>query len=550
MSMITRDIRTKPHVIVNEERCVGCQECIVRCPTEALSLDTVRWLAAADDDKCIGCRQCVRTCPFCAVTVEGPVVVVGRTRWNVTAKPVEPGDVSEVRPGLTSTEAEAEAKRCLDCPDPTCVYGCPAHNDIPGFIGAVREGDLERAESIIARTSCLPDICSRVCDWSRQCEGGCTWALAGEAPVAIGRLERYVTDNSRVPGVAPASERGKGLSIGIIGTGPGSLAAAWELVSAGASVTLYDKDDRPGGVMRWGIPSYVLPDAVVQRPVDALQAAGVEFHMNTEIGPGKIDELLGTHDGVIAAYGAALPLLPDLPGSDLDGVIDALHFLTEAKRALAENRTLGKFQNARLLVLGGSNTAIDAARTALRLGAAVTVVHRREEEFSRARTDEIAEAKREGVVFLFGMNIARLEGLDGKLKRAVLVSTRTNKLGEANENLGGTERSVEADAVVLATGFGLDPSFSPVFGSLPLRQPRAVALYPDRQWDGSGLMSATGSVGELAWAREYGLRTSWTPRRERVWLIGDALTGPATVVGAMAQGRLAGRSILAKHTKK
>ena len=191
MSMITRDIRTKPHVIVNEERCVGCQECIVRCPTEALSLDTVRWLAAADDDKCIGCRQCVRTCPFCAVTVEGPVVVVGRTRWNVTAKPVEPGDVSEVRPGLTSTEAEAEAKRCLDCPDPTCVYGCPAHNDIPGFIGAVREGDLERAESIIARTSCLPDICSRVCDWSRQCEGGCTWALAGEAPVAIGRLERF-----------------------------------------------------------------------------------------------------------------------------------------------------------------------------------------------------------------------------------------------------------------------------------------------------------------------------------------------------------------------
>ena len=543
---------TRSHVDVNTERCVGCQECIIRCPTEALSLDKTRWLAQADDNKCVGCRQCVRTCPFSAIVVEGPETVAGRVHWKVSASPVDPGDISEVRPGLTRAEAEAEAQRCLNCPDPTCVRGCPAHNDIPGFIEAIRQGDLDGAETIIGRTSCLPDICSRVCDWNKQCEGACSWALAGGEPVAIGRLERYVTDNSRVPGVKNASTRGEGLSVGIIGSGPGSLAAAWELVSNGASVTLYEKDNEPGGVMRWGIPSYVLPDDIARRPVDALRTAGVRVQTGAPVGPEKVSELLGAHDAVVAAYGAALPQRPNLQGSDLGGVIDALQFLGEAKAALAEKRQLEGYAGANLLVLGGSNTAIDAARTAVRLGAKVLVVHRREEPFSRARADEIAEDKREGVVFLFGTNITRLEGQGGKVQRAVLVSTRSNAAGEANENVSGSERPVEADVVVLATGFGLDRSFSSLFGSLPLRQPAAVGAYADRRWEGSGVLSrdAAGGVGRLAWAREYSLRKSWAPRRERIWLIGDALTGPATVVGAMAQGRLAALAILDRHPGK
>jgi NADPH-dependent glutamate synthase beta subunit-like oxidoreductase len=302
--------------------------------------------------------------------------------------------------------------------------------------------------------------------------------------------------------------------------------------------------------MQWGIPSYVLPDQVAERPIKMLLDAGVKMRTKTRITPEEIGHLLETHDAVIAAYGAPLPESPRIPGVELHGVIDATTLLTRAKRALADGQPLSEIKCARVLVLGGSNTAIDAARSVLRLGGKAIVVHRREERFSRARPDEIAEAKSEGVEFRFATTIARIEGEDGKVERAVLVSTRQQKAGSAPVVVKGSEQVIEANVVVLATGYCLDPKFSSLFGDLPLRQPSSDSLLPDRKWQGSGVLTKYNVIGKLSWEREYGLRTSGFPRRDRVWLIGDALMGPATVVGAMAQGRLAARSILERRPRR
>src|ERR1035437_5396496 len=217
--LLTQVAPSEPHVRVLTDRCAGCQECVIRCPSAALSMDTQRWVAVAEDHLCVGCRQCERTCPFSAIVVEGPMLVQPR----VEPEPVHPvrllGDISEIRSGFAGwTEVIAEAERCLQCPDPTCVRGCPAHNDIPNFIAALRDQDLESAHAVLRRTSILPDICSRVCNQAAQCEGACSWSLAGGTPVAIGRLERFVADTLPVPSptVVPVADP---LSVGIVGSG-------------------------------------------------------------------------------------------------------------------------------------------------------------------------------------------------------------------------------------------------------------------------------------------------------------------------------------------
>jgi glutamate synthase (NADPH) small chain len=170
----------QPHVTILTDRCAGCQECVIRCPSGALTLDAGRWVAVADDALCVGCRQCERTCPFSAITVTGPLAVASRTEPVPRHPERLCGDTGEVRKGFGSwDEALAEASRCLNCPDPTCVRGCPAHNDIPSFISAIRDQDLGMAHDVLRRTSVLPDVCSRVCDQAAQCEGACTWSLAG-----------------------------------------------------------------------------------------------------------------------------------------------------------------------------------------------------------------------------------------------------------------------------------------------------------------------------------------------------------------------------------
>ncbi|MST35322.1 NAD(P)-binding protein, partial [Acidimicrobiaceae bacterium USS-CC1] len=245
------------------------------------------------------------------------------------------GVLAETRRGLASeADALAEASRCLQCPDPTCVRGCPAHNDIPAFIAALREHDLRRAQRVIRQTSFLPDVCSRVCDQAVQCEGACTWSLAGGTPVAIGALERYVSEAAAMLPLEAEDDLGAGTTVAVVGSGPAGIGAAFELVRAGASVTVLEARDRPGGLLDWGIPGFTLPADVARRPWDDLLLAGVDLRCGVEVTPADLEDLLATFDAVILAHGAGVPLRLPVAGADLDGVCDATEFLLDAQGAL------------------------------------------------------------------------------------------------------------------------------------------------------------------------------------------------------------------------
>ena len=547
------------HVTILTDRCAGCQECIVRCPTEALRLDPQRWVVVADDAACAGCRQCVRTCPFSAVLVEGPVLAGPRATLGVTHPSALEGDTAEIRRGFASlAEAQAEASRCLSCPDPTCLRGCPAHNDIPGFIAAVAAGDLGQAHEVLRRTTVMPDICARVCDQAVQCEGACTWSLAGGTAVAIGALERFVADHAPVPPPRLVSDEAEGLSVAIVGSGPAGIGAAFELVSRGASVTVYEADDAPGGLLRWGIPAFTLPLEVSGRPWRQLQEAGVELRCRSKVTPTDLDDLLDRHDALVLAHGAGLPLRLPVPGADLPGVEDATSFLGRAKAALAEDRPLPDFTELSgrpgagppvVLVLGAGNTAMDVARSARRLGAKAVCVDWMDRRFAPVRPDELEEAEAEGVEVRFATTLRALEEVDGRVGRAVLSRTVQRRAGERPEVLkdGGEVQAV--DVVVAAMGYRTDPEFAASLPGTPVR--REANGIPDRRWQASGILANSAPafarrrpVGRLALGREAALVAAALPFRQRTWVAGDALVGPSTVVEAMAQGRQAARAIV------
>ncbi|MFI5035638.1 MAG: FAD-dependent oxidoreductase, partial [Acidimicrobiales bacterium] len=550
----------RPSVRILSDRCAGCQECVVRCPTGALSMDVGRWVAVGDSDLCVGCRQCERTCPFSAVVITGPLLVEPR----VEPEPVHPvrllGDTTEIRSGFaTWPEALAEAERCLQCPDPTCVRGCPAHNDIPGFIAALRGRDLQGAHDVLRRTSVLPDICSRVCNQAAQCEGACSWSLAGGAPVAIGQLERFVTDNLVVPPPTVPARR-EDLSVGIIGSGPAGAGAAWDLIEAGASVTVYERDATPGGLPVWGIPEFTLSDEIARRAWRQLGDAGLDLRCGTEIRPEDLDGLLERHDALIVAHGAGSPIRPPVPGADLDGVVDATTFLQGAKRALEPGGDPRGFRSAlglepsvkvcpgHVLVLGAGNTAMDVARSARRLGMTVTSIDWLDERWALARPEELAEARHEGVEVQFLRTLVALHG-DGRVELAELARTSQDRADRRPRALPGPPVDLAVDLVVMAMGYRNDSSFSSSLPGVPIR--KDSLRVPDRRWRGSGILANRASafanhnpVGPLALGREVALWSSALPVRERTWVVGDALTGPATVVEAMAQGRRAAAAVL------
>ncbi len=542
------------HVEVNEERCAGCQECVIRCPTGALSLYSGDWVAQANDELCVGCRQCERVCPYSAIKVSGPVVVAAPHRPALHHPAVLDLDTTEIRQGFSSWEqAVREATRCLNCPDPTCLKGCPAHNDIPAFIAAIRDHDLDRAHSVLSQTSVLPDICSRVCDQAAQCEGACSWTLAGERPVSIGLLERFITDQQPTPAPSVAADKGHDLSVAVVGSGPAGLAAAWELVSNGAQVTVYERDQEPLGVLAWGIPSFSLPDQVARRPIDALRQAGVSVRLGVTIGKDvMIDELLGMHDAVIMAHGASVPMRMAVPGLDLAGVEDATHFLKRAKFALKQGNRLADIQpTTRVLVVGAGNTAMDVARSVRRLGGQATAVDWMDERFARVRRDELAEARAEGVVIRFSTSVERLEGKSGQVRSALLRHTRQRRASELPKVTDETTEAMECDLVVMAMGYRVDSGLSlPYTSRLPLPRPNLTQAIPDRHWLASGILSQGGSVGQVAYEREQGLVQAKRPQGDRIWVAGDALVGPSTVVGSMAQGKAAAQSVLAIHPQR
>lgn len=565
MSEGTRSALTEVacHVRVLTDRCAGCQECIIRCPTGALGLDPARWVAEAHDEMCVGCRQCVRTCPFSAIEVEGPALVSPRVGGHETHQFLM-GDTTETHAGFTSwSEALTEADRCLLCPDPTCVRGCPAHNDIPGFISKLREGDLAGAHRVLRRTTVLADVCSRVCNQSAQCEGACSWSLAGDTPVAIGRLERFVADNAPYPAPLQGGTRGRGLKVAVVGSGPAGIGAAWRLIEEGAEVTVYEREATPGGLIDWGIPDFTLPSAVAARPWYQLRDAGVDLRCGAAVDPDELDTLLGDYDAVLLAVGATAALRMAVPGADLDGVVDATSFLQPAKQALADPRRAAAFLSGlglpasggspHVLVLGAGNTAMDVARTARRFGLQATCIDWLDERFALARPEELAEARREDVVVKFSRTLVSLSGQDGRVAAARLAATAQPRPDRLPKVLTRGGEDLPVDLVVMAMGYRLDAGFAQLMGGPPVR--RQATGVPDRRWVASGVLANRASafahhspVGSLALGREVGLAAAAHPLRERVWVVGDALVGPSTVVEAMTQGQLAAAAMLADHS--
>jgi glutamate synthase (NADPH/NADH) small chain len=564
--MILTDIRGASstefsvHVTVLTDRCAGCQECVIRCPTNALTMDSSSWTVLSDDSLCVGCRQCVRTCPFSAITVDGPVLVSSRA----VCSPIHPqsllGNLQETRTGFSSwVQAKAEANRCVTCPDATCIRGCPAHNDIPSFIAAIRDEDLQKAHDVLRLTSFLPDICSRVCDQALQCEGACTWSLAGGEGVSIGALERFVTDNAPVPPVSQTSDRGAGISVAIVGSGPAGIGAAWELAQASATVTVFERDESPGGLLNWGIPDFTLPDDIASRPWKSLLAADVKLLCNSNVAPDQLDSLVQKFDAVILAQGAGTPLRLPVEGETLEKVWDATRFLHQAQSAVVANQSLSHLTAEEnpsvvrirtVLVVGAGNTAMDVARLARRLGAHVICVDWMDRRFAPVRPDELEEATLEGVDIMFSTTIDHIESVEDGLLKVHLNSTEQKSATEKPKTVVRLKSAEVVDLVVMAMGYRVDPSFSTILPNSPVSRGFQKGLI-DRRWQASGLLAGgapafarSQPVGELALGREKAYSHADENVADRVWVAGDALVGPSTVVEAMAQGRRVAQAIL------
>ncbi len=533
-------------VHVDPGRCAGCQECVVRCPSGALSIDPCSWTAISDDHLCVGCRQCERTCPFGAIQVTGKPSVAPRRQPSRHRPETLIFNTTETRLGFSSwDEAEREAARCLNCPDPTCVQGCPAHNDIPGFIAAIRDRDLGAAQKILRETSLLPDICSRVCDQSTQCEGACSWSLAGAEPVSIGLLERFVTDRSQIPPVTIPGRTYPEVSAAVVGSGPAGLAAAWDLTEAGVQVHLYERLHEPLGVLGWGIPAFTLPDAVAWRPLEALLSAGVVLHTGADLGKNlSLADLRAKHGAVLLAFGASEPLALRVPGADLPWVEDATSFLWRTRRALAQTERLPDLHpGVRVLVIGAGNTAMDVARSARRLGATVTAVDWMDRRFARVRPDELTEAEDEGVDVQFETSVTRFETSASGSRLAYLAPTRQTR-ATVLPRVVGSGKPFAVDRAVMAMGYRLNAAVSRELGTkLPLAARDMLPVVSDRAFLATGLPAGDPVLARMIEERQAFLKRAPEPIADGVWVVGDALSGPATVVAAMAQGRTAARKM-------
>ena len=431
----------------------------------------------------------------------------------------------EVCYGYNVEEAQLEASRCLNCKNPRCVGACPVSVKIPQFISEVAAGNFTRAAEIIAEDSSLPAVCGRVCPQETQCEGSCILGVKGE-PVAIGKLERFVADWSRENGgVKPVVAPANGHKVAVIGSGPAGLACASDLAKLGYEVTVFEALHRPGGVLEYGIPEFRLPkDKVVAAEIASVKALGVKIETNVIAGRTVTIDSLLDEEGFAAVFvgsGAGLPRFMNIPGEHYNGVFSANEFLTRNNlmKAYRDDYDTPIHAGKKVVVVGGGNVAMDAARTALRLGAETTIVYRRTEKELPARAEEVHHAKEEGIQFAMLTNPVEVIGDEKGWVKAVKCIRM--ELGEPDESgrrspveVPGSEFKIETDTVIMSLGTSPNPLIAKTTAGLETN--RRGCLVAD----------------------ENGATT-----RPGVYAGGDAVTGAATVILAMGAGRKAAAAI-------
>ena len=449
------------------------------------------------------------------------------------APSVRAHNFSEVALGYDEAVAVEEALRCLNCKNKPCVAGCPVNIRIPEFIAKIKEGDFEGAYQIISTTSSLPAVCGRVCPQETQCESKCTLGIKFE-PVAIGRLERFVADwHNAHSDAAPALPPANGHKVAVVGSGPSGLTCAGDLAKKGYKVTVYEALHTAGGVLVYGIPEFRLPKTIVAKEVETLKKLGVDVETNVVIGKTlTVDELFDMgYEAVFIGSGAGLPNFMNIPGEAFKGVYSANEFLTRSNlmKAYVEHPVTPIMKGGRVAVVGGGNVAMDAARTALRLGAEkVYIVYRRSMEELPARREEVEHAEEEGIEFRLLTNPVEVLGYSNQEdprdpKNGFVTGIRCIKmeLGEPDAKgrrrpvpIEGSEFTLDVDAVIMAIGTSPNPLIKNTTAGLEVNSHGGIIVSED------GLTS-----------------------RKGVYAGGDAVTGAATVISAMGAGKIAAKAI-------
>ena len=450
---------------------------------------------------------------------------IGRVPVREQDPKVRAGNFEEVCYGYDEAEALREASRCLNCRNPRCVQQCPVGIRIPEFIAQVKAGDFAAAARTIARDSSLPAVCGRVCPQETQCEGSCILGVKGE-PVAIGKLERFVADWSRANGGVPVEKApANGVKVAIVGSGPSGLACASDLAKLGYDVTIFEVLHKAGGVLQYGIPEFRLPkERVVEPEIDSVRALGVRIETNVVVGRTVTIDDLFEKEGFKAVFigsGAGLPRFMGIPGESLNGVFSANEFLTRSNlmKAYDPESDTPVFIGRRVAVVGGGNVAMDAARTALRLGSEVTIVYRRTEKELPARAEEVHHALEEGIEFRMLTNPVEVLGDEKGWVRALRCIRM--ELGEPDASgrrspipVVGSEFEIPVDGVIMALGTSPNPLIAQTTEGLATERHGCIVA------DDSGTTSRPG-----------------------VFAGGDAVTGAATVILAMGAGRKAAAAI-------
>lgn len=428
----------------------------------------------------------------------------------------------EVTVGFDLNLARDEASRCLRCAAAPCTKGCPVGVRIPEFLAKVREGKIEEAGEIIKSTNSLPSVCGRVCPQENQCEKMCVRARIDGA-VSIGGVERFVGDYMLSVPAKNAAPKSIGKRVAVVGSGPSGLTCASQLAAAGVEVTVYEAFHKTGGVLVYGIPEFRLPKSLVGKEVDKIAEQGVKFVTNAVIGKTiTVPELLAEYDAVFIGSGAGLPMFMGIPGENLNGVFSANEFLTRVNLmgAYRENAITPVQKGRRVAVVGAGNVAMDAARTALRLGAeSVTVVYRRGREEMPARGEEIRHAEQEGIRFELLTNPVEMLGEDGKVNALKCIRM---ELGEPDASgrrspkpIEGSEFILPADTVIVSLGTSPNPLIKDSFPELKTERKGVLVVDDDMMTSVDGVYAG-----------------------------GDAVTGAATVILAMGAGRKAAKAIL------